>query len=51
MHFTETPEAVCTGHFAGEVDDWDQMLFNLDKLGAAYYTAIRQRQNYLKGEK
>ncbi len=33
MHFTETPEAVCTGHFAGEVDDWDQMLLNLDKLG------------------
>ncbi len=51
MHFTKTPEAVCTGHFAGEVDDWDQMLLNLDKLGAAYYTAIRQRQNYLKGEK
>ena len=36
MHFTETPEAVCTGHFAVEVDDWDQMLLNLDKLGVAY---------------
>ncbi len=36
MHFSETAEAVCVGHFAVEVDDWDRMLSNLDKLGVAY---------------
>ncbi len=36
MHFTETAEAVCIGHFAVEVDDWDQMLLNLDKMGVTY---------------
>ncbi len=36
MHFTVTPEAASTGHFAVEVDDWDGMLLNLDNLGVPY---------------
>ena len=36
MHFTETAQPVSTGHFAVEVDDWDEMLLNLDKLGVPY---------------
>jgi catechol 2,3-dioxygenase-like lactoylglutathione lyase family enzyme len=36
MHFTETPNPVSTGHFAVEVDNWEEMLANLDRLGVTY---------------
>ncbi len=38
IHFSETshPIQVPLVHFAVEVDDWDEMLTNLDQLGIAY---------------
>src|SRR5688500_2008324 len=39
MHFTETSEPVATGHFAVEVDNWDEMLANLERLGIPYTRA------------
>ena len=36
MHFTETPNPSALGHFAVEVDDWDEMIANLDRLGVPY---------------
>lgn len=39
MHFTETSEPVNTGHFALEVDNWDEMLANLERLGVTYTRA------------
>jgi catechol 2,3-dioxygenase-like lactoylglutathione lyase family enzyme len=39
MHFTETSEPVATGHFAVEVDDWEGMLANLERLGVSYTRA------------
>ena len=39
MHFAETSEPVATGHFAVEVDDWEGMLANLERLGVTYSRA------------
>ena len=36
MHFTETSEPVTTGHFAVEVDDWEEMLATLERLEVPY---------------
>ncbi len=36
MHFAETPQPVATGHFAVEVENWEAMLANLERLGVHY---------------
>ena len=36
MHFTETSDSVCIGHFAVEVDNWAETLANLDRLEITY---------------
>jgi catechol 2,3-dioxygenase-like lactoylglutathione lyase family enzyme len=41
MHFTETDDPIipARAHFAVEVDNWDEMLTHLEKLGIAYSRA------------
>lgn len=39
MHFTETSEPVALGHFALEVDNWEEMLAHLEKLEVSYTRA------------
>ena len=36
MHFTDTPNPSQGGHFAVEVDDWEETIANLDRLGVPY---------------
>lgn len=36
MHFTERSEPISTGHFAVEVDNWEQLLANLKRLGIPF---------------
>jgi len=36
IHFTETSDPVCIGHFAVEVDNWAETLANQDRLEITY---------------
>ena len=36
MHFTDTPSPSQGGHFAVEVDDWEETIANLDRLRVPY---------------
>ena len=36
MHFTDTPHPAQGGHFAVEVDNWEETIANLDRLGVHY---------------
>ena len=36
MHFTDTSNPAQGGHFAVEVDDWEETITNLDRLGVHY---------------